>query len=266
MVDDVSRNKINKALATATGKWKAAVRSRGHLILPLVFTHQKQIKGKVARNPKVQHAVRCFADADADGLWIVDADLRDESGGSTMDKRYLAVVNLHEELNEKIESTFRVAGPYWGLNLVLWSKGLVDYAAIGVGGGYQYLLSGAIHGFQPKARLAISPIRRRTVAAPGLKSWIQKALKGLSNSHPAYPFFKKLDDRYAYFAANDKIQVANFYKRWFDKIANTPKIGRSMALYQDLSSAYALGKSLSDLPDSVRRPEAVAQSLMLRCL
>ena len=38
-------------------------------------------------------------------------------------------------------------------------------------------------------------------------------------------------------------QVATFYKGWFDMIAAAPKAGRSMALFQDLSSAYALGSS-----------------------
>ena len=41
-----------------------------------------------------------------------------------------------------------------------------------------------------------------------------------------------------------------------------------MALFQDLSTAYALGKSLPDLEDegTGRRPEAIAEPLMLSCL
>ena len=67
-------------------------------------------------------------------------------------------------------------------------------------------------------------------------------------------------------AAIEKLAV--FYKYWFDGIANVPKAGRSMALFQDLSAAYALGKSLPPLDDerSARRPEAVAEMLMLSCL
>jgi hypothetical protein len=63
-------------------------------------------------------------------------------------------------------------------------------------------------------------------------------------------------------------QVARFYKRWFDSIAAAPVAGRSMALFQDLSAAYALGKWLPDGVEqgTAHRPEAVAEPLMLSCL
>jgi hypothetical protein len=58
VVGDSSRNKINKMLAEAAGKWKAASSFHGSLILPLVFTHQKQVNGKTARTPKIALAER----------------------------------------------------------------------------------------------------------------------------------------------------------------------------------------------------------------
>ena len=62
--------------------------------------------------------------------------------------------------------------------------------------------------------------------------------------------------------------MATFYKRWYDAIAAGPGPGRSMALFQDLAAAYALGKSLSDLSESglSRKAWAVAEPLMLSCL
>ncbi len=41
-----------------------------------------------------------------------------------------------------------------------------------------------------------------------------------------------------------------------------------MALFQDLSAAYTLGKTLPDLDNegTARRPEVIAEALMLICL
>jgi hypothetical protein len=64
-------------------------------------------------------------------------------------------------------------------------------------------------------------------------------------------------------------QVAQFYKNWFDKFSALPPSGRALALYQDLSSAYVLGKTLPKLPEeekTARSPARVAKQLMLNCL
>ena len=77
----------------------------------------------------------------------------------------------------------------------------------------------------------------------------------------AHAEFSKIKRHYATIdAPHARDQVAIFYKRWFDMIAAAPKAGRSMAMFQDLSGAYALGKSLSELggEGTARRPEAVA--------
>lgn len=267
VASDTSRNKINKMLAEAAGKWKAKSGFHGSLILPLVFTHQRQVNGKTARTPKVALAERCYIDSGADGLWVVDADMKDESGSGTLiNKRFPAVIGLHEELNAKIPSRMRIAGPYWGLNLLLWAKGLIDYPAIGISGGYRYFLSGGAHIPKPSARLALAPLRRRVVVGSGLVKWLDTTTAQLSASHPAHAEFTTIKAKYSLYAANWKEQVAQFYKGWSDSISAAPPAGRSMALFQDLSAAYALGKALSDLEDDVRRPEAVAEPLMLSCL
>src|SRR5260370_14464098 len=58
IVNDASRNKINRALAKATAEWKSARGFAGKLILPLLFTHQHPINGKTQRKPKVQQTDR----------------------------------------------------------------------------------------------------------------------------------------------------------------------------------------------------------------
>jgi len=270
LANDATRNKINRALATATGKWKSNHGFAGRLILPIVVTHQDQVSGKTARNPKVQHAERCYHDAQADGLWIVDKSLTDDSGSGTLRaKRFPAIIALHEELNERISSKIRVAGPYWGLNLVLWARGLVDFPAIGIGSGYQFFLSGG-HAKQASARLMLPSLRRRVSVSPTLKTWLDSAISTLASSHPAHAEFSEIRKHFSVLSEPERAreQIAGNYKRWFNSIASAPRPGRSMALFQDLSTAYALGKSLPELPDegTARRPEAVAESLMLSCL
>jgi hypothetical protein len=270
LVNGNERNKINRALASEAGKWKSHAGFKGTFILPLVFTHQDQVNGKTQRNPKIQQAERCYHDAQADGFWVVDNDLRDESGSKTLrNTRFPAIVCLHQELNERIPSKIRIAGPYWGMNLVLWARDLVDYPAIGIGLGYQYSLAGGPS--RPAApRLALSPLRRRTGVGQ-LKPWLDQVLSKLGPSHPAYTRFDYLRRNLSLLKAPPRAreQVAKFYKKWFDSIAAAPKTGRSMALFQDLSAAYALGKTLPDLDHSegtARRPEAVVEPLMLSCL
>ena len=267
MTDGSARNKLNRMLAEATGNWKSKVSYSGTLILPIVFTHQSQLRGKTIRNSKVSTAEKCFLDANAAGYWAVDADLKDESGSKTLtSRRFPDVIGLHEELNAKLGARMRVGGPYWGLNLILWSKGLTDYPAVGVGGGFQYFLSGTLHGSTPSPRLALPPLRRRAVANPELEKWLLSVSKSLATSHPAHAAFSGLHAKYGLFVANYKDQVAGFYRSWIEAIAALPASGRSLGVFQDLSTAYALGRALPDLKDTPKRPESVAEPLMLSCL
>jgi hypothetical protein len=270
LVSGSERNKINRVMAAATGKWKGSSGFPGSLILPLLFTHQEQVNRKTARNRKLEQAERGYHEAQADGVWVVDMSLMDDSGSSTLrNKRFLGIVDLHEELNSRISSKIRIAGPYWGLNLVLWTMGQVDHLAIGIGAGYQYFPAGR-PGRQPSTKLALPSLRRRVGIGSQFKKWLDSALAKLAPSHPAHGEFSEIRKQYTALSESDRAreQVARFYKQWFSVIAAVPKAGRSMALFQDLSAAYSLGKSLPDLDDerTARRPEAVAEPLMLSCL
>jgi hypothetical protein len=179
------------------------------------------------------------------------------------------VIGLHEEINDRISSNIRIAGPYWGLNLVLWARGLVDYPAIGVGSGYQFFIAGGT-AKQPKARIALPSLRRRATVDAHLKIWLDAAIRKLGASHPAHAELSNIRKQYTSFSEPSRAreQVAKFYKEWFNLIASAPKAGRSVALFQDLAAAYTLGKSLPNLVSEgpARRPEAVAEPLMLSCL
>ncbi len=270
LVSGTDRNKINRVMAAATGNWKISSGFPGRLILPLVLTHQEQVNRKTARNPKVQQAERCYHEAQADGVWVVDMSLEDDSGSSTLrNKRFPGVIDLHKELNLRISPKIRIAGPYWGLNLVLWARGLVDHPAIGIGAGYRYFPVG-LPGRQPSVKLALPSLRRRVGIRPQFRNWLDQAIAKLGPSHPAHAEISEIKKRYAALSESDRAreQVARFYKHWFNVVAAAPKAGRSMALFQDLSAAYTLGKTLPDLVDekTARRPEAVAEPLMLSCL
>ncbi len=270
MVNGNERNKVNRCLAKSVGKWKSYSSYIGRLILPLIITNQKQITSKTGRNPNVDLAGKCYHDAQADGFWVVDKSLDDEDGSVNLrNKRFRAVIDLHEELNERIVSKIRIGGPYWGLNLVLWAKGLVDWPAIGLGSGYQYYLSGGTM-TSANPRVAIPSLRRRVRVGPALAEWLDKSIAKLAVDHPARNEFVDLKKQLTILgdSARAKEQVAKFYRDWTSTISNVPKAGRSMALFQDLSAAYALGRSLPSITSegSVRQPSAVAESLMLSCL
>lgn len=270
-VEGSRRNKLNRLLANAAGAWRSSTPSySGGLILPVVITHRSQIAGKTDRNPRVRHTERCYQESQANGMWVVDASLEDESGSASLRKaRFDPIIGLHEELNASIPSTTRIAGPYWGLNLVLWVRGLVDHPAIGVGSGYQYFLSGgAFH--KPTPKIALSPLRRRVSVGPSLTKWLDKAISIVPSKHPAHAELVHLRRRDAALQqlSRARAQVVESCQQWYDSIAAVPAAGRSMALYQDLSAAYALGRSLPELEDegATRRPESVAEALMLSCL
>ena len=149
---------------------------------------------------------------------------------------------------------------------------MCDYPAIGTGTAYRYYISGGRLA-KGKARVALPPLRRWAVADISLREWLNKALQELSPSDPAAKSFAKLSSRFQSLSsvAAARAQVANFYKKWFDKIAAADPKGRGLALYQDLSSAFVLGRQLRDvrLPASEapgRDPARVAQQLMVNCL
>ena len=273
MVNGASRNKINRQLAQVTREWKQDSNFRGKLILPVILTHQKQVNLKTLRRPNLDLASSCYNDADADGVWVVESTLSDQDGSNTFEQtRFPGLVKFHEELTELLpKDSIAIAGPYWGMNLVLWARGLVKYPAIGLGNAYQYRLRGGVLK-SGKTRVAIPPLRRCVVASPQFAIWLKRVMEEMPRESDAYPGMASLFRDYNRIATNPdqaRAQIAGFYKEWFDKIAAVPPPGRALALFQDLSSAYVFGKGLPALPrdeGSARRPERVAQQYMLSCL
>lgn len=269
LVTDSSRNKINRMLAGASASWKTSSGFKGKLILPLVFTNQKQINLKTDRNHKVKQAKDCFGDAKADGIWTVDKTLNDDNGSPTLHTtRFPAIVALHQELNAATDAKIRIAGPYWGMNLVLWARGLVDYPAIGVGSGYQYFMAGG-HAKHPAARIAIPFLRRLVDIDPALRGWLDQAIPLTATSAQQHGELVSLRNNFNVLRTVEasRRQIAEFYKQWFNHIGSTVN-NPDKALFQDLAEAYVHGAPLPDLPDAgtARRPGAVAHSLMLSCL
>lgn len=271
ILDDSSRNKINRALAESTRIWHEAHQGSRELILPVILTNQKQMLKKAERNKKLTAAMNCLGAAGAAGVWMVDASLSDQDGTGTFDKRFAALRHLHEELNAQLpERTFTIGGPYWGMNVVLWARQLVSFAAIGLGNSYKYNIPG-----NPlkaaNARIALAPLRRWAIASTKLKQWLATSAASLPPSDKATIEFQDLEKNFSKLLdqTNARTQTASFYKSWFEKFASLPPSGRALALYQDLSSAYVLGSTLPDLPDdekTSRKPGRVAQQLMLNCL
>lgn len=273
IVSGTSRNKINRVLAMAAGKWRTEKKYRGKMFLPAVFTDQKQLNMKTDRNKKRDVLMACYYKSEADGLWSVDCSLQDQAGSPTFrNKRFPGILAFHEEITDSLpDKAITIAGPYWGMNLVLWVKDLCRFPAIGVGGAYQYHISG---GYQRKAnlRLALPPLCRWACVGLAFRSWLNTAMKKISMNEAAYADIAYLRDNYTALANDKQLsrdQIAKFYKKWFNEIEASPDAGRALALYQMLSSAYILGKTLPNLPaneGTARRPERVAEYLMLNCL
>ena len=268
---DLKRNKMNRFLAEAAGEWKVVKRFRGKMILPIVLTHQNLVNNKTQRKVPLSLVESCYERGSAGGVWVSETSLNDQGGGEPLERRFKGLIQFHQELNEFLPSdSIKIAGPYWGMNLILWARGLVDYPAIGVGRAYRYYIPGGPSFHTSKDRFAIPPLRRQAVASSQLENWLKKALIRIPQHENSYAELDDLSRRYRQIRLDWKSQLANFYKGWFDQLAEVSRNGRALALYQQLSSAYVLGKSLTDLPKkdekTAKRPERVAQQLMLHCL
>lgn len=272
-VNDTGRNKINRLLAETANQWRAKSAFSGRLILPAIFTHQNQINKKTERNKKVMLISQCLSAAGADGLWVADSTLNDQEGSGKFDERFPALRNLHDELNHALPGiSTTICGPYWGMNLILWARGCARYPGIGLGGTYRYNIPGRKPNKKRNERIALRPLRRWAIATPLLRNWLAQTIASLDLSDPARTEFVQIENEFSMYLkqSSGKLQTAEFYKSWFDKFSSLPPAGRALALYHDLSSAYVLGKTLKTLPDeregTARRPERVAQQLMMNCL
>jgi len=266
------QNAINKALAKATRDWVTRGKFRGRLVLPVILTNQRQLNKKVQRNQQAHLAAQCFSLSGAESVWVVDSSLNDQAGtGNFEHERFPGLVHFHEELREKLgKECFTIAGPYWGMNLVLWSRQLVHYPAIAVGKAYQYYIPGTQFS-SSSTKVALPGLRRMALCSPALKSWLQDSIAKIGQGNVVSEEFKKLEKHLSSILLNEQLgkkQVATTYREWLAKLESIPAEGRAVALYQDFSSAYVLGKSLPDLkpPESVKSPSRIAKQFMNNCL
>jgi hypothetical protein len=224
------------------------------------------------RNKRLDHVKRCMDKVTFDGIWFVDCSLSDQTGIQNFEKeRFPDIIALGDDLRRLLGKDRTIcAGPYWGLNVLLWARLIADNPAIGLGSTYQYHIYGSRHIYQSDVRVALPPLRRWAVRSQELEKWLKQSVATLTGN-PAAKDFETLLKNFTILADKKQArrQVAQFYKKWLDLINANPPAGRGLALYQDLSSAYVLGKTLRDLPKDEktgRRPERVAQQLMLNCL
>ena len=265
------KNKINKSMAEVTRQWKSTSSYRGKLILPIIFSKQGQTDLKTIRNPKVDLAAACFAASGAEGVWVVDSKLNDQDGvGNYEDVRFPGLIKFHEELNSRLPGeTVTVAGPYWGLNIVLWARGLVKLPAIGLGKSFQFHVAGGRQ-IKPLVKLALPPLKRLVLWSPALKKWMEEAVRGLPRGDSAYSQFTGILRQIDLLQQEDvaRRQVARFYKEWIDRLESVPPTSRALALYQELSAAYVLGTGLRPLPapEKVKDPARIAKQFMVNCL
>jgi len=271
LVNDVSRNKVNRSLAKATYEWKSGTTFEGKLVLPLIFTNQQQYKGKTERNKRRSVIKNCYEAAGASVIWAVDTSLSDRKGSGKFRRRFSNLIEFHKDLLKWFSKDATIiAGPYWGMNLVLWAQELCDYPAISLGTGYQYHIPGPYYAARGSARVAIPPLRRSVVVDAELRRWLNEALKRLAPKDSAYQDISSLKEEFDLFLDRDlaRDQVAKFYKQWFDELEAVPAAGRPLALYQVLSSAFVFGKKMPKLSRSEGSggdPAIVAQQLMLNC-
>lgn len=269
------RNALNRQLASATGKWRAESGFKGTLVLPVILQKPVHVDRVATRRIAVDLAGQCFSRSGAAVLWAAVVGLDDQSGSKQLtDRRFPGVVSLHQELAKKVPTaSAHVGGPYWALNLVLWARGLITHMATGLGTGYLYQPPGLYPLRRGKHRVALPPFRRTAVAGPALEDWFQEVAGILPSSEPTAKELAAVAKRLTTYLENSRAarrQVVRFYRDWHAMLMRTKAPGRSLALYQDLSEAFVLGRSrrLPQLSDggTARRPERVAEQLMTFCL
>jgi len=271
--EGTGRNRINRMMADATATWYSDSPFSGRLVVPAILTHQDQLSTKVARTARIKASASSFQRAKAHGIWIVDQSLNDSKGSNVLRNTWLPnLVSLHEELLKALpHAEILVGGPYWAINLVVWARGLITRPGISLGTSYRYYASGGIYSGPPSVRVAIPPIRQRVRVGPELGRWLDKAIGVDALDNRVRDELRSLRHRLP--SLNDRLvaqrQVADFYRKWLDTLASVPRAGRAMALYQDFSTAYVVGRMLPQLPraeGTARHRGRVAETFMLSCL
>jgi hypothetical protein len=250
IVDDVSRNQINLSLAKATKKNLDKRNFKGKLVFPIIITKSEILERKTIRGNKIKSALNCYKNSNAKYIWIVDSSLSDQDGSRKNEFHFKNLVSFHEELKKSSPKNVQIiAGPYWGLNLILWTRKFCDFPAICLGSTYKYYLPGGIINEKAKIRIAIPPLKRM-VAVDNVKEWLRCVLKELPNEDKSYKEFMRLNeaiDVLSNDAATSKEKISKFYKEWIDTIEKIPQDGRSLFMYQDFSSVYVLSKVIDQL-------------------
>jgi hypothetical protein len=270
VVSDASRNKINRCLAQFAGEWRNQRKFGGKLILPIIFTKPNQLKGKTQRKDPLALTKKCYEDSGADGVWVADSSLKDQEGSGSLVKRFQGLIDFHQDLNRLLpQEAITVAGPFWGMNLILWARGIIRHPAISLGRTYQYHLPG-VPFHRGKEHIALPPLRRWATVSQQLHTWLARVLPKVPHGDKAYGELDTILRNFARIRMDPTSQVAEFYRRWLDELASVPSSTRPLALYQQFSSAYVLGKSLAEpLPrteGSAWPPGRVAEQFMLSCL
>ncbi|WP_417377067.1 hypothetical protein [Gimesia maris] len=265
-------NKINNSLVKASIAWRDNSHFNGQLILPLIFTKRAHMKGKVEWRPKVDKAIQHCRNLNLQGMWVVNTDIEDWKGSTAQTKAFSSLVEMHQYIREHLpENVKKIAGPYWGLNLVLWSRNLIDYPAMNLGTSHKYYLPGSLSK-SGNTRMPLIPLRRLAVVSAELREWLASTIKKLDESDENRKIFSELEKKFDFFLSrseNAQYEIAKFQKQWFKSIQSKKRESRAITLFQDLSEAYALGSRLEDLPADEKpgkKPGAIAEHLMLQCL
>lgn len=264
-----NHNQINKALCLAFVKWKTESAFSGDIILPVIFTNKEAVTNGSERTKKIDYIVKNYKLSGSNGVWIVDSSLQDQAGTGNFEKeRFPSLIDLHTRINDLLKPQIHIAGPYWGVNILLWAKSIITNPAFSLGTGFQHYLAGG-HINQASPRVAISSLKRWVKVNIDLKNWLQDSIDRLRDQKEVVEFEALLKELQHLEVSNRyRYQISEFYLSWYEKYASLPEPGRSLALYQDLSQAFVLGKNLSAIDSekgTARRPEVVAKQLMLNC-
>lgn len=244
--------------------------------MPVILRGNKDYDNKTFMD-RIADRVRQNLDlSEAEGLWIVDRGLSDFSVTKSSHAKFDKLIRLHEKLGDVSDNLkLLIGGPYWALNLVLWARGLIHHPAIAMGGTYQYPVTALgkrkKSATKPQERISIPPLRRLVVRERDtLARWLDTAASKFAPDDSARKEFTNVRHSLDILEKDTaKRQIARFYASWVASIESVPSAGRALALYQDLSAAYVVGKSLPRLPTERGYngfPYAVAEALMLVCL
>lgn len=265
-------SRVNAALAAGAREWREKSGFTGRLVLPVILTGRLQYALKKDRDHVTTSAARALGLAGAAGYWLVDSNLQDQLGQGNFPERFARLAALHGELNARIghRPELAVAGPYWCLALVLWTRGLATHFGTGLGGTYQYHIPGLLHAKTARVRAALEPLLRTATVTPSLRAWLEAVVPKLAEGEAARASFESMLAGWDVLQtpAAARLQVARFHRGWTSRLEAAPEAERAVALYRMLSDAYVLGRRLPDLETerAARRPEQVAVQHMLNCL